>query len=415
MKFFFPDSQDLVDPSFDFETETRSPTRIRQRDDQYAHEVFSKPPYDGMLVSKAIVDGTGNGSGRYTLGQRHRFYRSGVREFLRLGERPLETMGDCGAFTYVNEPEPPVTVDEVIGFYAECGFDYGLSVDHMILAYDSTLDSASPKSEAVPEDWKRRQQITFDYANKFYKSHKSGKHSFTPVGVAQGWSPKSYAAAVQKLQNIGYTRVALGGMVPLKTEEVMDCLEAIRGVRRQSTQLHLLGLSRCEHVAEFERYGVTSFDSTSPLRQAFKDDRDNYYAPTRTYPAIRVPQVEGNPSLKKMIIAGKVKQEEAIRLERACMEALQHFDRRRGSRDSVVKLLKEYQDLYEGSRDYTEAYREILTDKPWQDCPCDVCRRLGIHVVLFRGAERNRRRGFHNVFVTYKKLCRRRGRSGATK
>jgi hypothetical protein len=34
MKFFFPDAQDLVDPSFDFERETRSELRIRHRDDE---------------------------------------------------------------------------------------------------------------------------------------------------------------------------------------------------------------------------------------------------------------------------------------------------------------------------------------------------------------------------------------------
>jgi hypothetical protein len=61
VKFFFPDSQDLVDPSFDFSDETRSEHRVRQRDDHYAHEVFSSPPYDGLLVSKAIVDGTAAG------------------------------------------------------------------------------------------------------------------------------------------------------------------------------------------------------------------------------------------------------------------------------------------------------------------------------------------------------------------
>ena len=44
MKFFFPDSQDLVDPSFDFEKESRSDVRIRHQDDQYAHEVFSSRP-----------------------------------------------------------------------------------------------------------------------------------------------------------------------------------------------------------------------------------------------------------------------------------------------------------------------------------------------------------------------------------
>ena len=61
MNFFFPDSQDLVDPSFDFRTERRAPTRVRHRDDLYAHEVFSEQVYDGLLVSKGIVDGLSGG------------------------------------------------------------------------------------------------------------------------------------------------------------------------------------------------------------------------------------------------------------------------------------------------------------------------------------------------------------------
>ena len=99
MKFFFPDSQDFVDDSFDFETETRSSIRVRQRDDRYPHEIFAAAPYDGILVSKAIVDGLGGGTGKYSAPQRHRFLRVGVREYFRLEETPLETMGDCGAFT----------------------------------------------------------------------------------------------------------------------------------------------------------------------------------------------------------------------------------------------------------------------------------------------------------------------------
>src|SRR5262245_57492558 len=110
MKFFFPDSQDLIDPSFDFETESRSPLRIRQRDDRYPHEIFSQPPYDGILVSKAMVDGDGQGGSRYNLAQRHRLLRIGIRDFFRLpqgAEYRLETMGDCGAFSYVAEEYPP--------------------------------------------------------------------------------------------------------------------------------------------------------------------------------------------------------------------------------------------------------------------------------------------------------------------
>ena len=51
-----------------------------------------------MLVSKAIVDGTGSGvSGRYTLGQRHRFYREGVRGFLRLTQSQMKIMGGAAS------------------------------------------------------------------------------------------------------------------------------------------------------------------------------------------------------------------------------------------------------------------------------------------------------------------------------
>ena len=75
MFYFFPDSQDLVDPSFDFQKETRGITRLRQRDDCYPHEIFGHAPYDGMLISRAIVDE------RYTLAQKQRLLRSGARAF----------------------------------------------------------------------------------------------------------------------------------------------------------------------------------------------------------------------------------------------------------------------------------------------------------------------------------------------
>jgi hypothetical protein len=116
--FFFPDSQDQIDPSYDFERESSSPDRVRQRDDRYAHEVISPAPYTGVLLSKALVDGPGS---KYTFAQRHRLYRLGVRRFFRLdeGEGPsLATLGDCGAFNYVREESPPYSVEEVVDFYA---------------------------------------------------------------------------------------------------------------------------------------------------------------------------------------------------------------------------------------------------------------------------------------------------------
>jgi hypothetical protein len=409
VKFFFPDAQDFVDPSFDFHTERRAATRLRMRDDRYAHEVFEAPPFDGLLVSKAIVDGAPGAPGKYSMAQRHRLLRVGVREFFRLDERPgsraLVTMGDCGAFSYVREKEPPYSVDEVLDFYAECGFDYGISVDHVILAYDSGLDDTFPGLTVVSAEIRRRQEITLQLAAEFLRRHRARRLAFRPMGVAQGWSPRSYAEAVKALQKMGYRKIAVGGMVPLKTQEILQVLEAIDTVRRADTALHLLGVTRTDHVEAFGRFGVDSFDTTSPLRRAFKDATDNYFTFSRSYTALRVPQVEGNRPLEKLITAGRVDQRVARQLERECLDAIRGFDSGRVPVGDVLGALYQYEQLYDGDRDdRMELYRETLSDRPWSRCPCDVCRKVGVEVIIFRGSERNKRRGFHNLYVLKQRL-----------
>jgi hypothetical protein len=404
MKFFFPDSQDFVDESFDFVSETRSDLRVRQRDDRYPHELFHEAPYDGVLVSKAVVDGLGGGTGKYSGAQRNRFMRVGVREYFRLGNKNLETMGDCGAFTYVREERPPYTAAEVADFYAECGFDYGLSVDHVILAYKAAYDQHVDGLDAVPEDWKARQEMTFELAEQFLSYSKRMKYRFTPIGVAQGWSPQSYALSVKKLQELGYRYIAFGGFVPLKTPDILTCLQAASVVRKPETHFHLLGITRCENVQAFGDFGVVSFDSTSALRKAFKDDKNNYYTLHGTYSAIRVPQVDANPELLRRIVAGQVSQEKARALEQECLATLGKYDSGEATLDNTLDILRSYELVFNGSVDRSDAYRRVLEDRPWSECPCEICRRLGIHVIIFRGAERNRRRGFHNLFVFNQQL-----------
>jgi hypothetical protein len=407
MKFFFPDSQDQIDPGFDLITEERSPLRVRQRDDLYLHETLRVHVIDGLLVSKAIVDGLPNAAGKYTMAQRHRMYRTGVRHFFRLDTAPgpqVDTMGDCGAFSYWRDETPPYTPDQVIDFYAECGFDLGISVDHVILGYDP--DAARDPDHPHIGEWMIRQELTLDLASDFLARCRARKAAFEPMGVAQGWSPTSYARAVSELQQIGYTRIAVGGMVPLKTREILDCLRQISAVRDRGTQLHLLGITRCTSMAEFAALGVTSFDSTSAFRQAFKDDKDNYHTPERTYTALRVPQVDGNPALKKHIQAGRVAQREAFERERACLQLLREYDSGKAPVHAVVEALSDYQQTFGGRRDYTQAYYKILEESPWKTCPCGICERTGIDVAIFRGSERNKRRGFHNVYAFRQRLNR---------
>lgn len=396
MKFYFPDSQDQVSPTYDFLQDEHSPLRVRQRDDRYAHEVLTAPAYDGILVSKAIVDGSVKGVGKYSMPQRQRLYRLGVRRFFRLPDG-VETLGDCGAFTYVNEPEPPYTVHEVLDFYEQCGFEAGVSVDHIVLGYQRT-------GGAAPSEWAERRQISLTYAEKFKSAAEDRGTSLQLLGAAQGWNPSSYADSVRHLQDMGYTRIALGGMVPLKTLDILACLIEIDQIRHGDTELHLLGVTRLEAMPEFAALGVTSFDSTSSFRQSFMDDRDNYHTASRTFAAIKVPQIDGNVTLKRAILSGRVSQRHAIEAERQSLQALRAFDHDDASLAETLDAVIAYEGIIGVKKSYRDLYTETLTTSPWKSCKCGLCEKHGIEMAIFRGSERNKRRGFHNLSVLAERM-----------
>ena len=205
---------------------------------------------------------------------------------------------------------------------------------------------------------------------------------------------------------MGYRFIALGGMVSLKTGEILECLRSVNEVRGNGVGIHLFGVTRLEIVNDLlTDFGIVSFDSTSPLRQAFKDDTNNYHTSDQNYSALRVPQVDGSPKLHKLIRSGAVDYEYAVKLESECLRLLNLYDDGRASVSDALGALTRYQELYEPGKDRTEAYSLTLEHKPWKNCECEVCQSIGINVVIFRGAERNRRRGFHNLWVLNRKLA----------
>lgn len=399
MRFFFPDSQDLVSPSYDFLRDEYGAHRVRQRDDRYAHEVLERPPYHGILVSKSIVDGSIKGAGKYSTAQRARLHRMGVHEFFRL-PAGVEALGDNGAFNYVDEAVPPVTPAETLNFYEECGFDAGVSTDHVVFGFteDAASDSVDPK-------WEVRRLLTLRLAEEFISLCRDRRSTVEPVGAAQGWSPASYADSVRALQDLGYQRIALGGMVPLKTSQILASLTEIADVLKSDTHLHLLGITRIDSMDDFADLGVTSFDSTSAFRQAFMDDRKNFHTADRAYVAIRVPQVDGNPMLKRAILAGNVSQKEAITAERETLKALRAFDGSATARRACLDRLGEYEVICQSKKSYIGAYEETLTAAPWTRCTCKICRDHRVEIAIFRGTERNKRRGFHNMSVLATKMA----------
>lgn len=56
--------------------------------------------------------------------------------------------------------------------------------------------------------------------------------------------------------------------------------------------------------------------------------------------------------------------------------------------------------------DLLENYRKTLRSQPWNQCSCPICESLGIEVAIFRGNNRNRRRGFHNTYQFYQQFNR---------
>jgi hypothetical protein len=97
-------------------------------------------------------------------------------------------------------------------------------------------------------------------------------------------------------------------------------------------------------------------------------------------------------------------QKNVIMAELGALAALRAF--RDGARDveSALWAIRRYGLLWGDTKQRMDAYRETLTMRPWKICTCTICSKLNIEVVIFRGNNRNRRRGFHNTWQLYETL-----------
>lgn len=414
MRFVYADSLDLVDPTFDFAADRHGLGRQPYWGDVYPHELLGRAPYAGMLVSRAIVGGHGGG-GKYSEAQAMRFRRGGARAFLRLdgpGLADLPIFGDCGAFSYHREAVPPYTAEDTAAFYADGRFTHGCSVDHIVFEHHDGvrgLEGGSP-------DARERFDVTLESAAAFRAATTPLKGSFTPLGVVQGWSAPSMAEAARRLVAMGYDYLAVGGTVPLRTPQLASCLIAIREAVPASTRLHVLGFARADDIRGFSGFGITSFDTASPMIRSFKDATKNYYLHDGRggldyYTAVRVPQATENAKLNGLVREGALSQEALIRLERDALGALRGFDRGDVGLEDALSAALAYSvpatlgapvERLPGARSVRSLesrYRRTLAGRPWRRCGCPVCDRLGVEVALFRGSNRNKRRGIHNMQV----------------
>jgi hypothetical protein len=452
IQYFIPEWDDRVDPNYDFQNDGITPDRDPYNHDVYAHEIYKKPNYDGILVSKSVIEDNQT--------KKSRIQAIGIHAHVRV-PRSFPVMGDCGAFNYIDAIEPPYETEETVRFYQALDFDFGVSIDHLIVPqhmqiqryvlvneagnekrltdsefeqlkkYGVKVTKGRPSKKLFeveqevftwPEDdlteVKRRWKLTLENAEAFICEHKRQKATFVPIAGCQGWDVDSQTEMFAMQQDMGYSYIALGGLVRSQTRDIVEVLESVDRIRKPSTKIHLFGVARPEAIPTFMKLGVNSIDSARFLRQAWLSATSNYYSgdPTKflenaadeetgngRYTAIRIPPIyrEGSTTVigkaKKLVDEGhSVKELEAI--EKKTLDLVHAFDRGEADLEETLAAIIEYDQLMGGNVRNEPLYRQLLEDKPWKQCPCDVCQATGIDVVVFRRNNRNRRRGFHNTW-----------------
>lgn len=382
LQYFIPEWDDLVDPDYDFETDTHSGGTGDWSNEVYAHQLYPEPNYDGILVSKVIAESKRK--------KKERINTLGVHRFLRV-PREFPIMGDCGAFGYIGEEAPPYTTPEILDYYTRLGFDYGVSVDHLIVT-------------ATEAQKQFRYDLTIHNAEEFLTEHRKANLPWEPIGAVQGWDPQSYAEAARQCVAMGYRYIALGGLVRTSTPEILRVLEAVHEVVPAQVSIHLFGLARLGALAQFANLGVRSVDTASLLRRAWMGTGRNYLSMDgQFYAAIRIPEADKSFRAKRMVSEGRATAAGVPHLEAACRSALKEYDAGLLSIEKTLDVIEEYDRLITPVRGETRSLlRRTLEAAPWKACPCQICRRDGIQVIIFRGNNRNRRRGFHNTYVFYR-------------
>jgi DGQHR domain-containing protein len=405
LKFFFADSVDTVDPNFDFIAEKFSPNRFRQMKDEYPHETLKESPYDGMLVSMSTVGSSGTG-GRYTEGQRFRLIREGIREFLRFPCKgysgdPVDypIMGDCGSYSKSSD-FTKYDLEEIIEFYETCKFTHGISKDQVFIEKNECWDDLNE----IPPDILAKAEYTSNTAKEYLLQCKKEKVSFEPIGVVQAWSLRSYVKYARKLVSFGYKYIAIGGLVCQPTINIYRFVAEVISKIPTNIKIHILGFNRLNWLEKFQGLGIYSFDSTSPLLRALKDDRDNYFCEDgRSFSAIRIPLPHEN-RVKKRIQSGNLDVERVNGFSRKCFSGMRAYSKGKETLNNLLDTLSDYEKLISPNIDNRECYKKTLESRSWETCPCSVCKTIGIEVIIFSGLNRNKRRGFHNLYVYFNKL-----------
>lgn len=171
---------------------------------------------------------------------------------------------DCGAWSYKAEPVPRLGRSEVTPAWALAQYqrlaqlgDTVIAPDHMILP-GVDLDAR--------RRFNRESAATF-----LVLCQRTG---LLPMAVVHGVTLDERLQAAQRLIDLGYTALAIGGIAgrTAQRQTVIDIVTTLREAF-PTTRLHVLGISAPSFAAVWSTYGIDSFDGASHFKQAFTAGR----------------------------------------------------------------------------------------------------------------------------------------------
>lgn len=408
--YFLPDWDDLLDVDYDFRQDRFSNPNKQKRKEKHVVQIMQPERLcDGVLVSLAQHLGSKGALKKFTPNDLESLAPRSIREMFGVSSDQW-VFGDCGAFSYVNEADPTITTEQAISLYQLYNFDFGASVDHIPV---SEVLNGDGRVSLTLFERKRRIKLTRDNAGRFIELHKRKKCTFIPVGIMQGISPQDYARQLPEYIEMGYKHVAVGGLVPRTDKEIIEIVSEIYKASKQNNLrpwIHLLGIFRPQIQPHLFALGVTSFDSATYFRKAWLRSGQNYLGVDgQWYTAIRVPMTS-DPRTRKRLITSGLSLQQLEQLEYTALQTLYAYGNGQSSLNETLAVVGEYDYLLNRNEaaktNFLKAYRRTLEARPWERCNCPICSTIGIDVVIFRGYNRNKRRGAHNTFMLYKIVCR---------
>lgn len=194
-----------------------------------------------------------------------------------------EVFVDCGAFHYINEPKPRLRRGPLINPVSALK---SYQMRHLRRAKNVKFLVCSPDHIITPQmdddEAERRKDWTLKTARGFHELIKEENPKVEPVGVVHGRSSEERYSMLEDLLEIGFERIAFGGLVPLAKNE-FEVLNQVAGIESRNPdcvpidsplglalsedcKVHMLGLGSPSWYQWWLRLGVDSFD-TSKLQQ----------------------------------------------------------------------------------------------------------------------------------------------------